>query len=96
MERQPCVYIVTNKPNGTLYVGVTSWLPKRIWQHKNKIAKGFTEKYLLDKLVWYEIHQTLESAILRGKAIKRWNRKWKLRVIEKMNPQWRDLYTDII
>ena len=96
MERQPCVYIVTNKPNGTLYVGVTSGLPGRIWQHKNKVAKGFTVKYTLDKLVWYEIHETMESATLREKVIKHWNRKWKLRVIEEMNPLWRDLYNDII
>jgi putative endonuclease len=96
MERQPCVYILTNHCNGTLYIGVTSDLPKRIWQHKNKIAIGFTEKYKLNKLVWYEMHETTESAIQREKAIKNWKRKWKLRVIEEMNPKWLDLFEDII
>ena len=70
MERQPCVYIISNRRNGTLYVGVTSNLPKRIWDHKNKATKGFSQTYNLDKLVWYESHESMESAINREKAIK--------------------------
>jgi putative endonuclease len=96
MERQPCVYILTNHCNGTLYVGVTSDLPKRIWQHKNKVVKGFTEKYKLNKLVWYEIHESMESAIQREKAIKFWKRKWKLEAINELNPEWKDYYSEII
>ena len=95
MERQPCVYILTNRRNGTLYVGVTSNLPKRIWEHKSKVVKGFTSKYNLDKLVWYEIHETMESAIQREKAIKYWRRRWKLKTITEMNPHWRDLFEDL-
>ena len=96
MEKQPCVYILTNHINGTLYVGVTSDLLKRVWQHKNKIMQGFTEKYGLDRLVWYECHETMESAIMREKAIKNWKRLWKLRAIEAMNPDWRDLYEELV
>ena len=90
MEKQPCVYILTNKRNGTLYVGVTSNLPKRIGEHKNKVVKGFTRKYGLSTLVWYERHESMESAIQRGKAMKFWHRIWKLKTIEEMNPDWRD------
>ena len=96
MERQPCVYILSNKRNGTLYAGVTSNLAKRIWEHKNKTILGFSNLYKLDKLVWYELHETMDSAIRREKAIKKWYRKWKLAVIEEMNPEWRDLYRDIV
>ena len=96
MDRQPCVYIVTNKRNGTLYVGVTSNLPGRIWQHKNKVVPGFTNEHKLDRLVWYEVHETMESAIQREKAVKYWKRYWKLKAIEEMNPDWRDLYEEII
>ena len=92
---QPCVYILANKRNGTLYTGVTSNLPKRIWEHKTKVVEGFTKKYSVDKLVWYELHETMESAIAREKAIKKWNRYWKLELIEKTNPEWNDLYLDI-
>ena len=95
MEKQPCVYILTNKRNGTLYVGVTSNLPKRIWEHKNKVVEGFTQKYGLNCLVWYELHETMESAIQREKAIKYWKRYWKLKTIEEMNPEWRDLYEEL-
>ena len=95
MERQPCVYILTNHRNGTLYVGVTSNLPKRIWEHKTKVVKGFTSKYGLDRLVWFEVHDTMESAIQREKAIKYWKRRWKLKTITEMNPLWRDLYEDL-
>ncbi|MDA9095367.1 GIY-YIG nuclease family protein [Porticoccaceae bacterium] len=95
MEKLPCVYILTNKPLGTLYIGVTSNLPQRIWQHKNKVTKGFTEKYSLNKLVWYEVHEEMMSAIEREKTLKAWKREWKIRIIEEMNPLWRDLYVDL-
>ena len=90
MEKQPCVYILTNKRNGTLYVGVTSNLPKRIWEHKNKVVKGFTQKYGLNSLDWYERHETMGSAIKREKAIKFWLRYWNLKTLEEMNPDLRD------
>ena len=93
---QPCVYILANQCNGTLYTGVTSNLPKRIWEHKTKVVEGFTKKYNVDKLVWYELHETMESAIAREKAIKFWKRSWKLKKIEEMNPEWKDLYNELI
>ena len=95
MEKLPCVYILTNKPRGTLYIGVTSNLPQRIWQHKNKVTKGFTEKHKLNKLVWYELHDNMMSAIEREKALKAWKREWKIRVVEEMNPTWGDLCDDL-
>ena len=95
MEKLPCAYILTNKPRGTLYIGVTSNLPQRIWQHKNKVTKGFTEKHKLNKLVWYEVHDNMMSAIEREKALKAWKREWKISVIEEMNPTWGDLYDDL-
>jgi putative endonuclease len=94
--KQPCVYLLSNQRNGTLYVGVTSNLVQRIWQHKEGFADGFSKKYDLKMLVWYELHATMESAISREKAIKEWRRAWKLTLIEKMNPDWRDLYSDIV
>jgi putative endonuclease len=96
MTKQPCVYLLAGKRNGTLYVGVTSNLVKRIWEHKNDAVEGFTKRYGIHELVWYEVHETLPSAIAREKAIKDWKRKWKLQLIEKMNPQWRDLYPDLL
>ena len=90
--KQPCVYILASKRNGTLYVGVTSDLAKRIWEHKNDAADGFTKRYNVHLLVWYEAHETMESAIVREKALKEWRRQWKLNLIEAMNPDWRDLY----
>jgi len=92
---QPCVYILTNQRNGTLYIGVTSDLTKRIWQHKNEVADGFTKKYKLHTLVWYEPHETMESAIAREKALKHWHRIWKIRIIEQINPDWLDLYNEV-
>lgn len=77
-------------------MGVTSNLVQRVWQHKNNLAEGFTKKYGVHMLVWYECHETMESAIGREKAIKEWHRAWKLALIEAMNPQWRDLYGDIV
>ncbi len=96
MEKFPCVYIVTNKRNGTLYVGVTSDLPRRIWEHKEKIADGFTKKYDLDKLIFFEDYENMCDAIDREKRLKRWRRQWKLKLIEDMNPEWKDLYVDIV
>jgi len=95
-EKQPAVYILASNRNGTLYIGVTSDLVKRIWQHKNSIIDGFTKQYNVHMLVWYEIHSTMESAINREKRLKSWNRKWKLDLIGKMNPDWTDLYDSII
>ena len=91
----PCVYILSNKPGGTLYIGVTSNMVQRVWQHKNDMVEGFTKRYGVHRLVWYEIHSTMESALNREKALKRWNRKWKMRLIQKDNPAWSDLYDDI-
>ena len=93
---QPCVYILASGRNETLYVGVTSDLVKRVWQHKNEAVEGFTKKYGVLTLVWYEQHETVESAISREKAIKKWERAWKLELIEKSNPEWEDLYLEII
>ncbi|MCK4586191.1 MAG: GIY-YIG nuclease family protein [Gammaproteobacteria bacterium] len=95
MERQPCVYILASKRNGTLYTGVTSSLLKRVWEHKNNVVEGFTKKYGVHALVWCEVSETMESAILREKRIKDWKREWKINVIEDMNPEWRDLYPDL-
>jgi putative endonuclease len=96
MERQPCVYLLASKQNGTLYAGVTSNFVKRIWEHKQHIVAGFTAKYSVDRLVWYETHETMVSAILREKAIKNWKRSWKIKVVEALNPEWRDLYDDLV
>jgi len=82
--------------NGTLYIGVTSNLTGRVWQHKNNVVEGFTEKYEVHQLVWYEPHATMESALAREKALKKWNRIWKLRLIEQLNPEWEDLYTQLL
>ena len=96
MERQPCVYMLASKRNGTLYTGVTSNLLKRVWEHKNNLVEGFTNKYGVHTLVWYELHNTMDSAIQREKTIKNWKRAWKVKVIEKMNSHWHDLYTDLL
>ncbi|MYB75687.1 MAG: GIY-YIG nuclease family protein [Chloroflexi bacterium] len=94
--KTPCVYIFANKPNGTLYIGVTSDLAGRVWQHKSDLVEGFTKQYGVHRLAWYEVHETMESAITREKALKKWNRAWKIELIEKTNPQWADLYDSII
>ena len=94
--KQPCVYILASHRNGTLYVGVTSNLVQRIWQHKNNLAEGFTKKYDVHTLVWFEPHETMESAIRREKAIKGWRRAWKIALIEEKNSQWCDLYGNIV
>ena len=89
--KEPCVYIMASRRNGTLYVGVTSNLPNRVHQHKNGLIEGFTKQYHVHLLVWYEAYDAMESAIAREKALKKWNRSWKLALIEKMNPAWEDL-----
>jgi putative endonuclease len=86
------VYIMTNMTFGTLYIGVTNDLCRRVYEHKNGLYKGFTKKHKLDKLVYYEVYDNIENAINREKAIKKWNRNWKLRQIMEMNPEWNDLY----
>ena len=94
--KQPCVYILASNRNGTLYVGVTSDVVKRGWEHRNGLVDGFTRKYSVHWLVYYEIHETMLAAITREKQIKKWNRAWKLRLIEQFNPDWRDLWPVII
>ena len=92
----PCVYILASKRKGTLYLGVTSNLVQRIWQHKSDFVEGFTHRYSVHTLVWFEAHESMESAIAREKAIKEWKREWKLELIEKVNPTWRDFYDEIV
>ncbi len=95
MEKLFYVYILASQRNGTIYTGVTSNLLQRIWQHKEKSVPGFTKEHGVDKLVWYEQHETAESAITREKRIKKWNRDWKLKLIEEKNPYWNDLYSTL-
>ncbi len=95
MEKQPAVYITASGRNGTIYTGVTSHLLGRAYQHREGLIAGFTKKHNAKLLVWYEIHETMESAILREKRIKNWRREWKLVLIEKDNPTWRDLAEDL-
>ena len=90
------MYLLASKRNGTLYAGVTSDLIKRVWEHKNDLVEGFTKRYGVHRLVWYEIHNSMESAIKREKSIKGWKRAWKLELIESGNPDWEDLYYTII
>ena len=89
------VYIMTNKPHGTLYVGVTSDLAKRVYAHKNNLVGGFTKRYNLHHLVYYETTSDIYEAIVREKRLKKWNRAWKISLIEKFNPTWSDLYSEI-
>jgi len=95
MSKQFYVYILTKRRNSTFYVGITSDLPKRIWEHKNEVADSFTKKHDIKMLVYYEVFDNAEYAIRREKRLKRWNRAWKMKVIEAMNPHWHDLYEDI-
>ena len=90
-----CVYILTNQRNGTLYIGITSNLKNRIFQHKEKMFEGFTKKYGIDKLIYFEQTEDVQSALRREKQLKKWNRDWKLRLIEEKNPQWKDLYDEL-
>jgi putative endonuclease len=94
--KQPAVYILASHYQGTLYIGVTSDLVARIWQHREHVVDGFTKQYRVEQLVWYEQHESMESAILREKQLKKWNRAWKIRLIESMNPAWKDLWPSII
>ena len=91
IERQPCVYILASQPRGTLYIGVTSDLMKRLWQHRDGITGGFTSKYLVHRLVRYEAFGDIEQAILREKQLKNWHRQWKINLIEQDNPHWDDI-----
>lgn len=95
MEKHPCVYILASHQNGTLYTGVTSDLPRRIWEHKNGVTPGFSSRYGVTRLVWYETHETMAMAIWREKRIKEWKGQWKLELIESVNPMWNDLYEEI-
>ncbi len=95
MQKRPCVYILSSKPNGTLYIGVTSNLPKRIWEHRQSVADGFTKKHGVKTLVYYEVHETMLAAIACEKQIKSWKRDWKINCIIKANPNWLDLYDEI-
>jgi putative endonuclease len=95
-DKQPCVYILASNRNGTPYVGVTSDVVKRGWEHRNGLVDGFTRKYSVHWLVYYEIHENMLAAITREKQIKKWNRAWKLRLIEQFNPDWRDLWPVIV
>ncbi len=88
--------MLSNERNGTLYIGVTSNLVQRVWQHKQSLADGFTKKYGLKKLVWFEASDNMASVIQREKQIKKWNREWKKELVEKTNPYWNDLYDSII
>ena len=94
--KQYYTYILASRKNGTLYVGVTSDLLKRIYEHKQNLIDGFTKKYNVHTLVYYEVHNDIREAITREKQIKKWNRRWKMRLIEEMNPEWRDLYYEIV
>jgi len=96
IDQQPAVYILASKRNGTLYIGVTSNLAKRTWQHRNDRAESFTKEYGVQTLVYYELHPTMLDAIRREKRLKKWNRAWKLELIEKVNPEWKDLSSTIV
>jgi putative endonuclease len=95
-ELQPAVYILASRTNGTLYIGVTSQLLQRVYQHRTDMLKGFTSRYQVHRLVWFEAHETMESAILREKQLKKWNRAWKLDLIHQNNPDWEDLYPRLV
>ena len=94
--KQPAVYILASQRNGTLYIGVTSNLVQRVYQHREILADGFSKQYGVKMLVWFEQHDTMESAIARERAMKKWHRQWKINLIETQNPEWRDLWDDII
>lgn len=96
VKKQPAVYILASKRNGTLYTGVTADLLGRVWEHKNDAIEGFTKKYSVHRLVYFEQHETMPSAIEREKQIKKWKRKWKQELIEEQNPSWKDLHEEAI
>lgn len=93
--KQPCVYILASRRNGTLYIGVTSNLLGRVWQHREEVMDGFTSRYGVHRLVHFEVHATMEDAILRETQMKKWRRAWKIELIEKTNPEWRDLFDEV-
>ena len=93
--RQPAVYIVASGERGTLYAGITGWLKQRIHEHREGLIEGFSKKHGVSRLVWYELHADFPSAIKREKQIKKWNRAWKIELIEKVNPDWRDLWLEV-
>jgi putative endonuclease len=95
MDKSSYVYILASKPYGTLYIGVTSDLVKRVWQHREGFVSGFTKEYGTKQLVWYEVHDDIIQAITREKQIKRWRRDWKVNLIQRLNADWRDLYDEI-
>ena len=90
------IYIITNKQNGTLYIGVTSDLIRRVYEHKNGVFDGFSKKYNIKNLVYYEVYEDIDEAIKREKQLKKWNRAWKIELIEEFNKSWKDLYDEII
>jgi len=96
MKKQAAVYILASEYNGTLYIGVTSNLIQRIWQHRSDLVDGFTKKYTVHFLVYYELHEDMPTAILREKQLKKWNRQWKINLIKKFNPAWKDLWQELI
>ena len=96
MERQPAVYMLASGRNGTLYIGVTSDLIARTWQHREHSVPGFTERHRVTRLVWFEQHATMEAAISRERQLKKWNRAWKIRLIEQSNPYWNDRWPEIV
>ena len=93
---QPAVYILASKPNGILYIGVTSNLVQRVWQHKNAFVDSFTRRYFIKSLVYFELHSTMHEAITKEKQLKNWKRDWKIRLINEFNPEWLDLYDSIL
>ncbi|KUF09953.1 GIY-YIG nuclease family protein [Pseudoponticoccus marisrubri] len=95
MPARPTVYIMTNRPRGTLYVGVTGNLVRRVWEHRSHAMPGFTDRYNLEHLVWFEAHDRPGTAIQREKSLKRWRRQWKIELVEAHNPAWRDLWAQI-
>ncbi|MDP2953675.1 MAG: GIY-YIG nuclease family protein [Chloroflexota bacterium] len=94
-QKQYFVYVLASKRNGTLYIGITSDLTKRLYEHRNNLVDGFTKRYNIHTLVYYEITGDVNSALLRERQLKKWRRKWKIALIEKSNPQWRDLYDEL-
>ncbi|MEE8109730.1 MAG: GIY-YIG nuclease family protein [bacterium] len=95
MTKPGYVYILTSQRNGTLYIGVTNNLAKRVWEHKHDLVEGFTKRYRVHRLVYHETYRDIREALLRERRIKKWNRKWKIQLIEGQNPEWNDLYDEL-
>jgi putative endonuclease len=95
-DTRACVYIMASGRNGTLYIGTTNYIARRSWEHRSDAVKGFTRRYGVHRLIYVEFHATMPLAIQREKQLKKWKRTWKLRLIEQSNPQWRDLYDDLL